>query len=470
MGLESKFRLAPDVALEEDGEALFLFLPTVVTNAPLKLPLALKGSLEELRDTAIPSSQLEALITNGVAGEALATRYFYVEYLKRNGFLCEVMSNNEGDLVELIPARRSRAGSLSDSALCKLSRFAYLHREGDTLVLESPLTAHKVVFLDDRLIRLVSVLSHGKAFGEIAHEFPDFDEQTIRKLVETMVSCAFAESPEVGAGLQEDTPPLATWEFHDLLFQARSRMGRHRNPSGGTYRFLETIAPLPVIKPAMSSDVIKLEEPDIDALEKHDVPFTEVIENRMSLREWAEDPIGLSELGELLFRAARIKYAQRDAAHGDVAFSPYPAGGAIRELEIYPLVKHCQGLDRGLYRYNPKEHHLELVCEITADLDALVWRAATAMAKPEAKDSIQVLLLITSRFPRLSWKYQSIAYATTLKSLGCLYQTLYLVATAMRLAPCAIGTGDSDLFAKATGIGYYDEPLIGELVIGRPRE
>ena len=56
------------------------------------------------------------------------------------------------------------------------------------------------------------------------------------------------------------------------------------------------------------------------------------------------------------------------------------------------------------------------------------------------------------------------------KRAGCLYQTLFLVATAMELAACAIGAGDSDLFAKASGIDYYAEPLIGEFIIGTPRE
>ncbi len=298
----------------------------------------------------------------------------------------------------------------------------------------------------------------------------DFDEETIRELVEIMASCGFVLPSEAKGGLREGEPPLATWEFHDLLFQARSRGGRHRNPSGGTYRFVDTIPPLPVVKPPVSEDIMALQEPDIDALGRNDKPFSYVLENRMSVREFADTPISLSELAELLFRTARIKYVQKGDEHGDVAFRPYPGGGAIHELEIYPLIQRCEGLDAGLYRYNPKEHQLERMIDFTEQLESMLWQAAAAMGKPGTKKEIHVLLLITSRFPRLSWKYQSMAYATTLKGLGCLYQTLYLVATAMELAPCAIGAGDSDLFANTTGINYFDEPLIGEFVIGRPRE
>ncbi len=62
------------------------------------------------------------------------------------------------------------------------------------------------------------------------------------------------------------------------------------------------------------------------------------------------------------------------------------------------------------------------------------------------QDIPQILLVITARFGRLFWKYQSLAYALILKHVGVLYQTFYLVATGMNLAPCALGTGNSDLF------------------------
>lgn len=58
------------------------------------------------------------------------------------------------------------------------------------------------------------------------------------------------------------------------------------------------------------------------------------------------------------------------------------------------------------------------------------------------------------------------AYAATLKHVGILYQTMYLAATAMGLAPCAVGTGNADLFAEATGLDYYAETSVGEFLLG----
>ena len=93
--------------------------------------------------------------------------------------------------------------------------------------------------------------------------------------------------------------------------------------------------------------------------------------------------------------------------------------------------------------------------------------AAESTATPE--DTLQVLLILAARFPRVAWKYESIAYALTLKHVGVLYQTMYLAATAMGLAPCAIGGGDADLFARAAGTDYYAETSVGEFLLGTPR-
>jgi oxazoline/thiazoline dehydrogenase len=42
---------------------------------------------------------------------------------------------------------------------------------------------------------------------------------------------------------------------------------------------------------------------------------------------------------------------------------------------------------------------------------------------------------------------------------------MYLVATAMNLAPCGLGGGDSDLFAAAAGLDYYVETSVGEFML-----
>jgi len=264
-----------------------------------------------------------------------------------------------------------------------------------------------------------------------------------------------------GALLPEDTDPtLAQWEFHDLLFHTRSRLGRHANPYGGTYRFKGRIDELPAVKPPMSQEVIALERPDLERLGRVDRPFSAVLEARRSVRQHGETPISRAQLGEFLFRAARVEKLIPQAG---VSFRPSPAGGAMHELEIYPIVHRCDGLEPGLYRYDPFEHRLEILPSSRRHLDILLQMATTTS---EMKQPAQVVLILAARFQRMQWKYQSMAYNVILKNVGALYQTMYLVATAMGLAPCGMGGGHSDLFAEAAGLEYLAETSVGEFIIG----
>ena len=80
--------------------------------------------------------------------------------------------------------------------------------------------------------------------------------------------------------------------------------------------------------------------------------------------------------------------------------------------------------------------------------------------------SPQVLVVVAARFGRVMYRYESIAYATILKNVGALYQTMYCVATAMGLASCAVGGGSADAFCVAAGLDYLDESSVGEFTLG----
>jgi SagB-type dehydrogenase family enzyme len=165
-----------------------------------------------------------------------------------------------------------------------------------------------------------------------------------------------------------------------------------------------------------------------------------------------------------LFRTARVQQVIKTPDDDlDYSFRPHPAGGAIHELTLYPVIGGCRGLPRGVYRYDPLRHTLSPLPVSAADLDRLLelaWITADRKSPP------QVYFAITAWFARLQWKYQSMVYAVILKNIGALYQTMYLTATAMGLAPCALGGGDSEFFAKAAGFDSHAETTVGEFMLG----
>ena len=117
----------------------------------------------------------------------------------------------------------------------------------------------------------------------------------------------------------------------------------------------------------------------------------------------------------------------------------------------------------GLYHYPADHHCLARVSGPTPELDRLLAAAAGGMAAPQPP---QVLVVMAARYERIAWKYGPIAYSLVLKNVGVVMELLYLTATAMGLAGCAVGSGDPALFARATGLDRDQETSVGEFCVG----
>jgi SagB-type dehydrogenase family enzyme len=201
----------------------------------------------------------------------------------------------------------------------------------------------------------------------------------------------------------------------------------------------------------------------MDKLRMADPGLTAVLEERTSIRDYGDTPITAAQLGEFLYRVARVKEVYSDEETGDLTQRPYPNAGASYEIEFYLTIEQCDGLAPGFYWYDPLHHTLSFIHEANKDTKRLLFDANQSMG---GSDRPQVLITLAARFQRVSWKYQSLAYSLILKDVGAIYATMYLVATAMNLAPCALGAGDSDLFTKLSDTDYLKETSVGEFMLG----
>jgi SagB-type dehydrogenase family enzyme len=351
-----------------------------------------------------------------------------------------------------------------------LSRFACLRRCGPDLVVEAALAFTRIRILAPPAAQLLPLLSQGCTLKEAVEALPDWDPDKIEQCLRFFLCCgAIAVTGPDGTLPEDEIPELRQREFHDVLLHTHSRSGLTRERLGGTYRFLGAIAPTPAFRRSWSDRRIALPEPDLENLARKDLPLTQVMETRRSIRVYGDEPITGEQLGEFLYRVARSR-AIRPAASGrpyETTNRPYPSGGATYDLELYLAIRACRGLAPGLYHYEPDRHALAQVCE---DGSLVTHMLATARRSSGAPFPPHVLIVLASRFSRLSWKYQGIAYATVLKNVGVLYEAMYLAATAMGLAPCALGGGDSAAFAKATGLHPMAESSVGEFMLGTRRE
>jgi SagB-type dehydrogenase family enzyme len=272
----------------------------------------------------------------------------------------------------------------------------------------------------------------------------------------------------------EGNDALVLWDFHDLLFHARSTQGRHANPVGGVYPYAQVMPPPPAVRPRWPGKKIDLRK--FSAAHSPAIsPVARLLRQRHSTRTFDERrPITLAEIARFLDGTARVqsRWRSRLDLGGDgapvVAYAerPYPSGGGCWELELYLAVHTCDGLAPGFYHYDAGAHALVPIGVSRHQLEALLTGAEFAMGAPAAP---QILITIAARFGRVSWKYRSLAYALVLKDVGALMQSLYLMATDMELGGCAIGSANIDLFAKMTSVEFHVEGPVGQFAIGRGR-
>lgn len=334
----------------------------------------------------------------------------------------------------------------------RLSRFAVLRRDGEQLVLESPLARAAIAVHDTDVVAVIHHLA-GSAGRPLSVDLPQI---VINELIAELAWYGFVHEAE-----EDVRPDLTTeqWSPHELWFHSRSRAGYHDQPFGGTLWAADRHPPLPARREPWSGTAVALPAPSANA--PAGPAFSAVLEARRTVRDVGPDPLSLADLGEFLHWTARIRQTGVDDTH-EVSFRPSPSGGALHALELYPVVTNVASLAPGMYHYEPFDHVLEPVPASEFATRQLIARAVSAAGGAAAP---HVLMVITARFGRVMWKYQSMAYALILKDLGALMQTMYLVATAMDLAPCALGAGDVDLFAQATGLNQLVEASVGEFML-----
>ena len=446
-------RFVPGVRLAaREGNHLTL----EIANAP---PLRLKAPNAALADAVaslVDGGRTESDLAGAVADEGMesvARVHMYLSQLNERQLIgYDWAAGSARAFVEpRVPSFAFSRPPLAHGTRVVLSRFAYVRRDGDHFVLESPDALCRIVLQTPCLLASVH---------RLAEAAPVHDE-ALEPAADLLWQTGLLDDAD------RDAPPdERTWEFHDRLFHRRSRRGSDRSIIGGTYRFEHAFPAPPLDKPPMSGDRIELARPDLDALARGEA-LGSVMERRRSVRNMNDDrAITIGDVGALLFRVARSQ-APLPTPKQELMYRPVPGGGAVHELEFYVAVRLCDGLEPGLYHYQNGEHALYRLAAPQKDVDTLIGDAGDAMAQPDRPP--QVLIVLASRLPRLAWKYEGIAYRVTLLNAGVILQSLYLVATEMNLACTAVGTGDSDAFARAAGVAAFAEVSVGEFALGSRR-
>lgn len=454
--------IADSLTVEQDACAVIL--NRAGRRVRLTVPdTALLTVLTRLHETGFTEAELNRVVAQSRSPQLMAFWVRLAAGLAAAYWIETTVLAGEETLVRLQPLTPAPgfgsapgAARLSDDDVLRVAPTAVLRFGEPAPTLESGAAHHVAHIEDTRMLDLLVGLRESATVGDTCRDSALADRDTRAALT------ALYDAGLLTA--ERDTPVQASaadyWSDWELLFHARSRLGRTRGDYGGTFRFRGVRDPWPGIPQGFGAGEL-IELPSDEGASRS---LLDVARSRCSIREHdAENPVTAAQLGALLSRTQRVRFVREVEGYGDILRRGYPAGGSLYELEIFVLANRCADLDQGLYHYDSARHGLRRIATGPGDLERLsqVAQVTAQMAEPP-----QVVLLIAARFPRVMWKYDAVSYAVILKNVGALYDALYLHATDLGLAPCGLGGGDSDLFSAVTQIPYLECTTVGEFILG----
>lgn len=186
-----------------------------------------------------------------------------------------------------------------------------------------------------------------------------------------------------------------------------------------------------------------------------DTSVEAALEARRSSREYANRPLSLADVSQLLWSAQ----GTTDRDGGRTA----PSAGALYPLEIYLVAGDIDSLPAGLYRYDPRAHRLRPVAE--GDLRKPLAQAAAGQAWVRRAPAV---LVIAGVYERTAVKYGQRARRYVHIEVGHAAQNVYLQAEARDLATVIVGAFDDAEVQDSLSLPADHAPL-ALMPVGHPR-
>lgn len=198
-------------------------------------------------------------------------------------------------------------------------------------------------------------------------------------------------------------------------------------------------------QPGGRVDAITLPPPQVSS----GMPLTEALASRRSIRQFADTPLTLPQIGQLCWAAQGIT----DAEHGK---RTAPSAGALYPIELYLVTP------AGVQHYNPRGHALEP--HLTGDIRPDLSRAALSQ---QVVQSAPACLVITAAVERTAAKYGERAERYCFIEAGHVAQNILLQATALKLGGVPMGAFEDAEVTKVLNLPAGLKPLY-LLGVGHP--
>lgn len=200
-------------------------------------------------------------------------------------------------------------------------------------------------------------------------------------------------------------------------------------------------------------DHVELPEPP----EQSGVDVFSAIRLRRSRRSYSPEPLDLHEVSAVLYHAVGIR-----GWDGDWPLRVYPSAGGLQPVEVYLAADRIDGVERGLYHYNPLNHSLCLLRN-GRYMDTL---SAIALGQDHVAEA-PAALVMTAVYSRTASKYAARSYRYVHLDAGTVVQNVYLAAEAMGLATVVVGAFYDEKLCRLLGIDCYNEIPVAIMPIGK---
>ena len=182
------------------------------------------------------------------------------------------------------------------------------------------------------------------------------------------------------------------------------------------------------------------------------------IENRRSIRHYAEEALGLDELSFLLWCTQGVRHVGPHAT-----FRTVPSAGARHAFETYLLANNVSDLTPGLYRFLAMAHRL-VAADLTPGIAEQITEAALDQQFVRAS---AVTFIWTAVVERMAWRYGERGYRYLHLDAGHVCQNLYLAAEAISCGVCAIAAFNDAAMNRVIGVDGDEQFVIYMATVGK---
>lgn len=210
-------------------------------------------------------------------------------------------------------------------------------------------------------------------------------------------------------------------------------------------------------RPYDNKGIIKLPKPQ--TTQENDVNLLSLINQRTSVRAYANEAITQSELSYFLWCTQGVKSKRNDKA----TFRTVPSAGARHSFETYLLLNNVQGLKKGVYRYIASKHAI-----IPVNLDESISDLLLSSCLGQGMvTSSAVTFFWAADIYRMEYRYSQRGYRYIHLDAGHVCQNLYLAAESRGCGVCAIAAFDDDETNTSLGLDGEKEFVVYIASLGK---